>query len=864
MGSSSILSTLEHVSNIKLAKLDKRRNEYQAEKRELVERAMQAPTPSKRAMILISDAKERHTPAETLPLPTKNMDIFMKLAEHDNSVSPEMVELWSNAVVRSLDHQGARFESTALFSALVQQWIKNPNDNLSSTSTKSKRSNSGSDTETFEPVGRVEMQLQRQQWEEYAFNVKETDTDAIGTFLDDVFETASQAKGSGLSPLEKLRSAISDFKLMFMNKDDVTAAIKTILRADLFAGEQRKAFEDLLSMPNLLSEIADVLSTDIESIGSWNWEKLPMCLKMRRQLNGKYRVYLNEEIYQAILIQYIGMQWAVFLKDHFKKFSRSAAWLEPVSEKMGRKHAERRKYFLRQGNRTTSDNLRQKRRDQFLKEFFMTQLPDDFDNCSAGYDEEPQDNTGNTPVQTKQNILRSISADCLIDMRLYGEFTVLQSDFKWFGPSLPHSTLFKVLRYLRFPEIWINFFHKFLTPSLFFDQDGKNAISRRRARGMHMSHTLSDALCEVTLFVLDVAVNQRTEGSVLYRFHDDLWAWGSSDTCQKAWRAINEFTNVMGLELNQEKTGSAVVRDAARAKGSPPKGLPKGKVSWGFLRFQAETGRWIIDQDLVDEQITEFRRQLASCRSVLAHVQCYNAYVRFLLNNFGRPAYCLGRPHLEEVQRTIARIHKAVYPETGGNVAAHIRNEIKKSLGDEFNSDSVPDGFFFFPSALGGLELTNPLIDLQLKSESASDDEPGQVVDKALKDDRAKYEDYRASFEEDDQTRVRPESVSPDETFISMDEYMLFREILSTEVSRAWSTLLGDLNSEDVSRSPALRVPVINSNYKRSNSPQMSAIFELYGPEVMRECGDLRLGEKEYLPLGLLETLRSEKFRWQG
>jgi len=43
-----------------------------------------------------------------------------------------------------------------------------------------------------------------------------------------------------------------------------------------------------------------------------------------------------------------------------------------------------------------------------------------------------------------------------------------------------------------------------------------------------MSHVLSDTLGEAVLFCLDFAVNQRTKGRNIYRFHDDLWFWGKA------------------------------------------------------------------------------------------------------------------------------------------------------------------------------------------------------------------------------------------------------------------------------------------------------------------------------------------------
>lgn len=55
---------------------------------------------------------------------------------------------------------------------------------------------------------------------------------------------------------------------------------------------------------------------------------------------------------------------------------------------------------------------------------------------------------------------------------------------------------------------------------------------------------------------MDYAVNQATDGAFPYRLHDDFWFWGAENTCVKAWQALEQFTKVMGLKFNMEKTGT--------------------------------------------------------------------------------------------------------------------------------------------------------------------------------------------------------------------------------------------------------------------------------------------------------------------
>ena len=104
-------------------------------------------------------------------------------------------------------------------------------------------------------------------------------------------------------------------------------------------------------------------------------------------------------------------------------------------------------------------------------------------------------------------MLRLATTEMHINTKIYGEFTILQSDFKWFGPSLPHSTVFTVLNFFGVQDKWLSFFKKFPTSPLVFTQDGPGAEPQTRKSGIPMSHVLSDALGEAVLFCLDFVAN---------------------------------------------------------------------------------------------------------------------------------------------------------------------------------------------------------------------------------------------------------------------------------------------------------------------------------------------------------------------
>lgn len=130
----------------------------------------------------------------------------------------------------------------------------------------------------------------------------------------------------------------------------------------------------------MLQEMADVLNMQIDALESWSWGNEPVPVEVRRALNGKYRVYMDEEIVQALLLHFIGIKWAVHLKTVFSNFFHSGAWKQSSRKSLDRQARARRQDF---GLETRErHNVRNKRRDRYQENYFMVQLPSSFDNNS--------------------------------------------------------------------------------------------------------------------------------------------------------------------------------------------------------------------------------------------------------------------------------------------------------------------------------------------------------------------------------------------------------------------------------------------------------------------------------------------------
>jgi len=389
-----------------------------------------------------------------------------------------------------------------------------------------------------------------------------------------------------------------------------------------------------------------------------------------------------------------------------------------------------------------------------------------------------------------------------------------------------------------------------------------------------MSHVLSDALGEAVLFCLDFAVNQRTNGANLYRFHDDLWVWGQESVCIDAWKAMKEFSSIMGLELNEEKTGAALtIEDPKRARPLSP-ALPKGQIHWGFLNLNVSEGRWKIDPQKVNEHTEELRRQLAACRSVFALVQVWKSYNRFFAANFAQPAKCFGCEHINMVIDTYKQIQQKLFansPGAGGSVTEHLRSLIH----ERFSVDRIPDGFFYFPVELGGLDLGNPFIQ-PLAVRKRAIGTPTECIELAFEHDKEEYEAAKKKFNDGAYISRSPDNICAPkfgEPFMSLEEFVKFREETSSPLCRAYNNLMESYSEDEVEATPKVEgaLEVLpssdwgNSGFKNDWSrmnPYWKWILQLYAGDMIQKFGGLSMGERSLLPIGLLGMLKRRK--WGG
>ena len=320
------------------------------------------------------------------------------------------------------------------------------------------------------------MHDQRKTWESLVFDMNaKSEPAAIEEYLGKLFGSTSMSTKLSKPPLETMRESIKSFHPERLTADVLKDCITAMLKTDLLSEAKRTALGDFRNNLIILQEMTDILNLQVDTLNSWSWNNKPIDVEVRRSLNENYGVYMDEEIMQALFLHFIGMSWVVYLKTVFNVFFHSRAWRKSTRSPMdGRARLRRQSYRL---DITQDENVRNERRRRYVSDYFMSQLPSSSWDVDDQYDEQLEEDKGDltNAMDVKQSLLHLISAEAAINTQLHGSFTVLQFDFKWFGPSLPHSTIVTVLRFFGVSAHWLRFIETFLMAPLKFAHDGFNA-----------------------------------------------------------------------------------------------------------------------------------------------------------------------------------------------------------------------------------------------------------------------------------------------------------------------------------------------------------------------------------------------------
>ncbi|KAJ5756079.1 reverse transcriptase [Penicillium manginii] len=874
--------TLQSLTRSKIYELEKQRDAYEQRKFEALADADQCPTLRERVEHLLVSTRKL-LPALNRDADILNIEHWVDQARFDSSIPTHKLEGFEKYLRNKLEPHSRKLQLADLYSRLLTEWMNPPSRE------KENQETASDDSDGFLVVEERQKQRLQQlcdQFESMVFKSHETDAFEINAFLDALFPDEEQKQ-----LLKNFRDRVSRATESIWEREDpftvdsLSACIRGIQCEEIVTDEKQETLKHFVNNKVALSEIADVLNMRYADLDNWDWhtgeEGVPVL--PRQQLNGKYRIWMDDDILETIFVEHICIRLCRDLKSTLTSLISDKRMFNFVQgHKMTKNDRIRRRYYAMY---EASGSTAQKRRDDYFENFFLAAMPEGEDtlgNRFGGYDDDLETHESSAPKSVKQKLLRKIVTETLLKRHLNGEAAVIQTDLQWYATSIPHSTVYAFLAYAGFSDRWINFFRKYLETPLNMDQafDGHEKLGpRKRRRGIPIAHASEKLIGELILFFMDLAVNKGT-GILLYRLHDDIWLSGESEKCIKAWDIMQNFAQITGLEFNRHKSGSAYLGDSMRSEVISR--LPEGPVRIGFLMLDASSGEWVIDHSQVDAHVRQLKTQLDQCDSIISWIRTWNSCIgRFFKNTFGEPAYCFGRPHIDAILSTYEKMHKTIFETAEKPTQCTVAGFLRQKIESRFGTLDVPDAFFYLPEKLGGLGLRNPFISISLIRKQLNKT-PTELVDDYLSEELSSYENAKMRFEKTTRKdrRALLEQLQPDRAFenlniIAMEEIDQFMSIdewnkLREEESYCYSLLYEELMNVPTCAGPRTTTVVDDAiSDARENfglgrlGIETKWILGLYAEELMRDFGGLNLVDKQYLPMGVLDMIKGKKVRWQ-
>ncbi|KAJ6127299.1 reverse transcriptase [Penicillium sp. IBT 18751x] len=879
--------TLQSLTRSKIHELKKQRSEYESRKAEVLVAATQRSILREKVARLLAGTKEL-APGASHDKAISNIEHWIEQAKYDSSITSEKLEEFETHLRNALDAHSRKLSLADLYSRLLTEWM-NPPFNQSDEAVKV-----SSEDDDFLLVEERQKQRLKQlcdQFERTVFEPYETDPIAIDSFLSGLFPTEKSKNA-----LESLRESVRRYLTAIWEEknpftiDSLSACIRGIQTEEIVSEEKQETLKHFLNNKVVLNEIADVLNMRYADLKNWDWhaddEGVPVL--PRQQLNGKYRIWMDDDVLETIFVEHICIKLCVTLKAILKDYIQSnAGWRFAQGPGLTPRDRHRRQYYLEE-RLDHPNNVESRRKQDYLDTFFLASMPADEDTLAGrgcGYDEDADDGQrGNLASKSvKQQLLRTIVTETIFRRQFYGQAAVIQSDLQWYATSIPHSTAYTILEFIGFSQEWIQFLRKYLETPLNMDNafEGHEKVGpRKRRRGIPIAHASEKVIGELILFFMDCAVNEKT-GLLLYRLHDDIWLSGDPEKCAQAWEVMQTFAKITGLQFNRSKSGSVCLGDAV---GKEMKSrMPQGPVKIGFLMLDPVTGDWVIDHSQVDAHVRQLKTQLDNCNSVISWVRTWNSCIgRFFKNTFGEPAHCFGRPHIDAILDTYKKMYDVIFEtedtKAGRTVADYLRGRIES----DFNVFDVPDAFFFLPEKLGGLGLRNPFVSIFMLRDRLKYS-PRELMDTFIINEREVYEAEKEVFEKRTATKQRriwqtmendheldelKDAFPPGEKdkFPSFGEWSRFREAKSSKLCGLYGAFMEVPSSTYPKTTSAVEdaVTMAQNMFDIGNQgAEMKWTLYLYAEDLMTKFGGLNLVDKQFLPTGVLDMIRGQKVRWQ-
>jgi hypothetical protein len=387
---------------------------------------------------------------------------------------------------------------------------------------------------------------------------------------------------------------------------------------------------------------------------------------------------------------------------------------------------------------------------------------------------------------------------------------VAKLDIQDFFPSIPHDVILTLLGGCGVRGADLSFFERFLQVPF---RIGETMVKAQR--GVPMDQELSHFLAELLMLFLERYVHSRARVRIVRVIDDVTLLAPSAAALLDGWRALHDFIEACGLQINVAKSGAVALGGELPAElSSQP--LP----FWGMLELRGD-GSWAVHEPTFQTHLEETRQRILATQAILARVNLYNAHLRFLTGALGL-SLDLGDAHRASINDALRQFHREFFA-PGIGIVQGLQQTIRERYLQDSRLTELPESWLYWPITAGGTSLRNPLVLV------------GQ---------------YNEAFAERQRKRLQAPSVRPENWQLGNEEWAkYYQDLLATiaPVPPKDTAVMKTLVQDFISRGAE-----ISGGKQSTLSDYWRWILCVYGPEILEKFGTFRFLITELMPLQLI------------
>lgn len=313
----SLHDVINQVTKAKLASLDHQKNTLDTKFSPILEKFKTVENKSSLEFL-----KEIHATLKTCwdvdnPIPEETRDqlsefvTWIQLDDPDSQLffgSEHLIKHWIERLITDINSKIEKCDYACLYAKVMTQYMDT----------------NAIDLDLEDSGASTDKQKTMEEFSQRIFTTpKNFDGDKFGNFLQTILPN------EGL--IVQIRECVSTFCQSFpqiydANPDELKLCLEGLIAEDLLGPQKAAIFSDLKNNEVAIREASTLIKSLIDKFGEWTWPE-PVHVDFRRNIAGRYRAYMDEDVITALFLQYIGARWSIYLKEQFKTLYSSKIWI---------------------------------------------------------------------------------------------------------------------------------------------------------------------------------------------------------------------------------------------------------------------------------------------------------------------------------------------------------------------------------------------------------------------------------------------------------------------------------------------------------------------------------------------------------